>query len=667
MRVVPLALFATLLLAAEGRASAQAVEEVEVRGDRVVPGKPHAESISRAEARQLPGAFGDPFRAIEAAPGLTPVLTGLPYFYVRGAPPSNVGYFLDGVRVPYLFHFGLGPSVVHPSLIAKTDLYKGGYPAAFGRYAGGIVDATSMPPSDRARGEALVRVLDAGGVLEAPFANGRGSAAAAGRWSYSSALLALISPGTSIDYSDYQARATYALSDRDAITFFGFGAYDVATQRDTVDIEALGGTAEPGLPRSRQIERVLFASEFHRADLRWDRALSDGGALRAGVTAGYDRTRVESRRAAEDFMTAARLDFRQPLGRGAILRAGADGVIDRYRADSLPRFADDDEVVARQQGIFAKRIDFATGARADAVLMPDPRVEVVPGIRVDLYGSADRRAVAVDPRISTRFFPTDRVRILHAYGVASQAPSTPVTLPAISVARLAGGLQRSVQTSAGVEVDLPEDLTAAATVFHNAFFDLNDALGTAQVEIEDLERTPALLEKSRGSAYGLELGIRRKLSRRIAGLVSYTISRSERVANGVRFVSAYDRTHVFNAVVSWDLGKGFRLGGRTVIYSGLPAASPPPAHAAQVVGVPPSRTPTFFRLDVRFEKRWKVGQHGFVAVVLEALNATVSSEVTGYRCGTALAFPGEPPPRPQCLPRTIGPISVPSIGIEGGF
>jgi hypothetical protein len=64
--------------------------------------------------RELPGAFGDPFRAIEVLPGVTPIATGLPYFYVRGAPPGNVGYFLDGVRVPYLYHIGLGPSVIHP-------------------------------------------------------------------------------------------------------------------------------------------------------------------------------------------------------------------------------------------------------------------------------------------------------------------------------------------------------------------------------------------------------------------------------------------------------------------------------------------------------------------------------------------------------------------------
>ena len=100
--------------------------EVTVLGQKTPPS---AKTMSRAEVRQLPGAFGDPFRAIEVMPGVTPIVSGLPYFYVRGAPPGNVGYYLDGVRVPYLFHVAAGPSVIHPGLVDRVDLYSGGYPA----------------------------------------------------------------------------------------------------------------------------------------------------------------------------------------------------------------------------------------------------------------------------------------------------------------------------------------------------------------------------------------------------------------------------------------------------------------------------------------------------------------------------------------------------------
>jgi TonB family protein len=646
------------------------VQDVFVRGGRSnIASSAATDTLGRAEVRQLPGAFGDPFRAIEVAPGLTPVITGLPYFYVRGAPPGNVGYYFDGVRVPYLFHFGLGPAVIHPALIARTDLHKGGYPAQFGRYAGGIVDGAIMPPADRTHGEGLLRIIDAGGLIEAPFANGRGSALAAGRYSYTAALFTLLQADTTLDYRDYQTRISYALSDRDTISFLGFGAYDLASQRELVDPAQIGVTISPtGNPNERrEITRVLFASEFHRADFRWDHTLGNGGHMRVAGTVGYDRTRVEARRAAEDVMTGLRLDLVQPLSKAVVLRAGGDLVVDQYHGDALPKFADDDDVVARQEDVFSDRTDFATGVRVDAVLVPWKDVEVVPGARLDVFGSAGQRAVSVDPRLSARFAVTDKFRIVHAYGLASQAPSTPVVLPAIGIAGLRGGLQRSVQTSAGVEADLPSDFTATASVFHNAFYDLNDALGTAQVELIDIERSDTLLEKSRGSAYGLELGIRRKLTQRLTGLIAYTLSRSERTQGPRKFLSAYDRPHVVNAVLSYDLGHNWRAGGRFVFYSGVPTIAGAPAFPEQVVAIPPPRTPPFLRVDLRLEKRWKIGQRGWVSVVLEALNATLSQEVTGYRCATALALPGRDKPTPTCGQRVVGPVTVPSLGVEGGF
>lgn len=647
------------------------VQDVFVRGGKssLTTTSGPTDTLARAEVRQLPGAFGDPFRAIEIAPGLSPVITGLPYFYVRGAPPGNVGYYFDGVRVPYLFHFGLGPAVIHPGLIAKTDLYKGGYPAQFGRHAGGIVDATAMPPADRTHGEGLIRVIDAGALIEAPFANGRGSALASGRYSYTSALFTLLRADTTLDYRDYQTRVAYSLSDRDTVSLLGFGAYDLASQREQVDPSTIGITLPPNANPNerREITRVLFASEFHRADLRWDHAFNAGGRMRVAGTVGYDRTRVEARRAAEDVMTGLRLDLVQPVSKAVVLRAGGDVIVDQYSGDALPRFADDDDVVDRQIEVFDDRTDFATGMRVDAVINPFPRVEVVPGARLDVYGSGGQRAMSVDPRLSARFEVTDKIRLIHAYGIAAQAPSTPVVLPAIAISRLRGGLQRAVQTSAGVEADLPSDFVGTAAVFHNAFYNLNDALGTAQVELIDIERSDTLLEKSRGSAYGLELGIRRKITQRLTGLLAYTISRSDRTQGPRRFLSAYDRPHVVNAAASYDLGRGWRAGGRFVFYSGVPTVAGAPEFQGQIVAIPPERTPPFFRLDVRLEKRWRIGERGYVSVVLEALNTTLSKEVTGYRCQSALALPGRSLPTPTCTERVVGPVTVPSLGVEGGF
>src|SRR5262249_8806578 len=163
-----------------------ASDEVVVRGARQEAGQT---SFSGGEVRQIPGAFGDAFRAIEALPGVTPLVTGLPFFFVRGAPPGNTGYFLDGVRVPLLYHRVLGPGVVHPGIIDLVDFYPGGYPARFGRFAGGTLSGETLPPADKFHGEGNIRIFDSGALVESPFADGHGSALLAGRYSYTALVI----------------------------------------------------------------------------------------------------------------------------------------------------------------------------------------------------------------------------------------------------------------------------------------------------------------------------------------------------------------------------------------------------------------------------------------------------------------------------------------------
>src|SRR5437763_863080 len=81
------------------------------------PGQPPKIALSGEEARTTPGAAGDPFRSIESLPGVAQLAWPLALYAIRGANPGNTGFFIDGMRVPALFHFALGPSVVHPYLI----------------------------------------------------------------------------------------------------------------------------------------------------------------------------------------------------------------------------------------------------------------------------------------------------------------------------------------------------------------------------------------------------------------------------------------------------------------------------------------------------------------------------------------------------------------------
>jgi TonB-dependent Receptor Plug Domain/Gram-negative bacterial TonB protein C-terminal len=595
--------------------------EVQVVGEKLAPA---VSSLTRAEVRQLPGAFGDPFRAIEMLPGVTPIVSGLPYFYVRGAPPGNVGYFLDGVRVPYLYHVALGPSVIHPGMVERVDLYPGGYPASFGRFSGGIVSGETTSPRAELHGEANIRLFDAGAMAETGFAGGRGTVLLGGRYSYTAAIISLIAPNVDLAYHDYQARVTYDLTPHDRISAFSFGAYDLV------------GTTKNNLLT------VLFGSEFYRANVRYDHSFGEASSLRSEVTLGYDQSRIGDQRNSQDRMLSVKAELHHRLSGKTLLRAGADATIDGYTADSKTYADPDDPTTVRFNNLFPPRTDLALGAWADVVWHPTPQLEVTPGVRVDLYRSQATTVPAVDPRLAARFKLTDKLRIVHAYGLAHQPPSFVVPIPGLTPAGLSGGLQSSWQTSAGIEWDLPGATTATASLFHNAFFNMSDALGV----VSSNNTGNTLDRRSTGSGVGFELFIHRRLTKRVGGYVSYTLSRSTRTLDGYTFPSSFDRTHVANGALSYDIGRNWRAGTRLVFYTGVPKTTSANGSSSTPSSHPP-RDPNFYRIDIRLEKRWSITQRAWVSFVFEVMNVTLNKETFGSS--------------------QIGPITIPSVGLEAGF
>jgi hypothetical protein len=87
--------------------------------------------------------------------------------------------------------------------------------------------------------------------------------------------------------------------------------------------------------------------------------------------------------------------------------------------------------------------------------------------------------------------------------------------------------------------------------------------------------------------------------------------------------------------------------------------------------VPPlnqERFPDFYRIDARIEKAWRVGAKGRVSVVFEWLNVTLRKEATSVSCGAqATNIEEAVAAANKCQFEYIGPVTIPSIGVEGAF
>ncbi|HEX9296381.1 MAG TPA: TonB family protein [Polyangiaceae bacterium] len=577
--------------------------------------------IPRNETRLIPGAFADPFRVVEVMPGVAPILSGIPYFTVRGAPPGSVGYAIDGIRVPILFHVGAGPSVIAPGLVDRVDLFPAVYPARFGRHAGGIMAGETTPPRTVGRGEGQARVFDAAAMIEQPFAEGRGSVLLGGRYSYTGALLALVAPDYKLAYWDYQARAAYRISEHDRLSIFSFGAHD--------------------LLRNEIIARTLFHVDFHRLDLRWDHE-TEGGRVRVATTLGSDLTlkAAENSRNPGSSVTSrsarVRLELDQRVAAGARVRAGGDINVERFDEDR------------EQQGPgvvpFGAHTDSYGGAWVDVIGRPSPGVEIVPGFLFDVFRVRDETLLAPEPRLSTRLKIAERVAWISAFGLTHQVPTFVIPVPGSNVSLFESTSQEVWQASQAIEASLPFRMLAKLTLFRNVIRLVDD--------------------QGRGDNYGVEVFVRRDFTERLGGFVSYTFSRADRQLFGMKFLSTFDRPHVLSVVLGYDLGAGFRAGSRFYLESGRPyeilcatpncrdsGASPMPYQY-----VHSGRFPAFSRLDVRFEKKWTFESGAWFAATLEWFNALLSRELDSVRTSPdGLVFDGR------------SPLTLPSIGVEGGY
>jgi hypothetical protein len=282
------------------------------------------------------------------------------------------------------------------------------------------------------------------------------------------------------------------------------------------------------------------------------------------------------------------------------------------------------------------------------------------------------------------------VTLVSTFGISHQPPAFFVPVPGLSLGRLAQGLQTSVQTSQGVEVALPWAFTLVPTAFYHRYLGLTDFATTCGVtdgsQADNSNGEDCIDKRVTGRTLGLELLLRRSLTQKLTGWVSYTLSRTTRTTRltsvdlialaggqGQRTETSsyqeipgdFDRTHVLNVIGAYDLGVGWRAGARFYYYTGRP-------YSRRVYGytIPPFneyRFPDFYRIDLRLEKAWRVGEKGRISFVAEWLNATLRKEATSVSCSLGSTSIQDALRANNCTFDEIGPVTIPSLGVEGSF
>ena len=536
------------------------LERLDVGWETVVRARrdegPSRVELSRVELQEIAGTQGDPFRVTMLLPGVSGIASGLSYPVVRGSQPAATGFFLDGVRIPQLYHLLAGPAVVHPDFIEKVDFFAGVLPSRYGRLLGGVIDGRLARPSSTVKVTASVDLLNAGAFVSVPLPSLNLHVTLAGRVSYAGPIAAAVAkavfrstpetpyPTPVVSFGDYQGRLEWT-APTGKLRVLALGVIDEAGARQD----------GPGT------FTALLTSSFHRLDLAW-RQPAHGGQLEFGLLAGTERLGLLGERDGATFgqflmsrqALQLRVRWQGALSEAVQLELGAE-------AERQSTTFDIDRNPSATTGAAASFREPATtgalvGAFAEASWKTG-RWSGQLGFRLDGYfldGGPSR--VAPEPRGVLRYTLTESIGLRAGAALVHQAPTVLLNLPVTDLAGLRDGLQQAVKVEAGVDAQLPFDLEASGSVYWN------QVTRPIEYSLEDLINNRTRLgatHAAQGRGYGLELMLRRRPQGRWFGWIAYTLQRSERYRTVYDFDDAGDVTAVKNAWVPFEFDQAHVL------------------------------------------------------------------------------------------------------------
>ena len=609
-------------------------------------------TVSSEQGAKAAGTGGDVIKVVENLPGVARAAVGSGQLVVWGAGTADTRVYVDGVHVPSLYHEGGYRSVIHSDLVKNVELQPGGYGSTYGRGLGGVVTVgMKRLTADGYHGSAELDAIDASASLRGNVGK-KWRFMAAGRRSHLDTVLKGVSSEDVGQYVpiprfwDGQFRLGYVHSEDESVEV-GMLLSSDSINRSLVE-------ADP-----QDTKTDLKETGFQRFYLSYKRSLADGGTVsvvpyfgtdRADRTSKFgdipaqlsNRTKIFGFRAThiasvnEFIATTIGLDteftWSQLNRQGSVTTPPREG--DIYVFGQMPS----DQVNADQWNtmiggiapygeldvtLFGGQLHVIPGARFEPTLVGGNRLQ--PHAAGQPPVGYYNESAPVEPRLALRWDATSRIGLRAAVGIYHQAPLPDDLSTVFGNPQL--GLSRAWHAVLGSNFRLSKPMSVEITGF---------LVGQSELVTRSPLPSPvlsqALIQDGLGRAYGTQILIRHDIANHLFGWISYTIMRSERTDGGSRVFRLFDfdQSHVFTALASYDLGRGFEIGSRIRYATGYPRTPVVSAmYDTRVDAYQPQfgahnsmRIPAFVQLDARFAKKFDLGQQTHAELYLDVQNLT---------------------------------------------
>ncbi len=634
-----------------------------VNDDRERLSNPARIEVPVERAREVPGSNGDPLKVLESLPGVARPAAAGPgagALVIRGAAPEDSRFYIDGLPLFQLYHFGNIFSVVQDEWIGNIDYRPGGYSTQFGDAIGGMVNVTLKDlPRDGVHGHGDANIYHLAGLVTVPVSD-EWTLGVAARRSWVDAILGSIVGSedgfrftTAPRYYDYQVRADHHPESGAKVRLLAFGSDD--------DLVAFGGA--PGA-NDLDANNFRLSRSFHQVQGTMQLALARDLFFTAGLATSYQRLRVspgsnDLQITFDPLIGQADLEWRP--SRAIRLKGGVYGEVQRFKVVArvpLPTAEGQVALPSEVQRVFDVTENGFSG-RADlwgeASFEISPVLNALAGLRLQTWhGNFD--AVAPDARAAIGWTPDPEFAVTLAGGVNHQDPSPDES------ARSIGSSNLLPERAAYMNLGVVKRFGSLLSVEVQGFWKELDQLIVRTTESGGGPYDNA----GTGRIVGAEALVRLQHPV-IDAWVAYTLSRSRRVdrpGQPERFFS-FDQTHVLALVAGVQLGAGWRLGTRLRYATGNPFTPLEPAYfdAGADVWVPraatdplAARSGDFFQLDLRVDKTF-IFDAWRLDLYLELNNATNRANIESVQYSDDFR-------RREDI--TSLPLT-PSIGIRGSF
>ncbi|MFB0566906.1 MAG: TonB-dependent receptor domain-containing protein [Candidatus Aminicenantaceae bacterium] len=601
-------------------------------------------NLTYEEVRRMPGAAEDISRVIQSMPGVAVSGDMKNDIIVRGGSPSENLFIIDNIQIPNINHFGAqGASggaigLVNTDFIHDMNFYSGGFPAAYGDKLSSALKIILREGNRRKfSGDVNLSIAGFGGTFEGPLFLKKGSWMFSLRRSYLELLSGLSLGLTAVpDYWDFQTKVVCDLSKRNQISILGIGGIDRIRIKNFDD--PFVGYLQVDSKQREYILGISLKSLWGKSGYSILTLSRSFNKFFYDVSDEEEKLYKSNSFEKEDTL---KYDFEYSLVPRTQVSAGIS--VRRIEADNNIFIKGGYSPFGFYQPPKDIKLHTVTSKAAAYIQLShhfSSRLQGTFGLRGGYFDYI--RRFSLSPRIGFSFQISSLHTINFSYGIYYQSPEYLwlISHPDNSSLRFL----RADHLIIGWEILLRKDTKLSIEVFNkeyknypvdvnNYFFSLANSGGYFGPSFLGGK----LVSQGTGFARGVEFFIRKKLAKKLYGLINYSFSRVKfKALDGVLRPGDFDYRHIFTSIIGykpsdkWEFSLKWR-------YTGARPYTPYDEELSKIYKdgrinvnkINALRFPPYHRLDLRVDRRFHFKNWNLV-VYFDLQNAYDRGNIYGF-------------------------------------